>query len=299
VLRDVARGRPNLPPPGIETMNPVTDFAAALHAAFFGLLVYLCATTPLLGDGGLALTVRYAGLGAVVALYPASAAVLGITNSLAASLDPRSFGNVIAVLRWRYGLLLGMCALLALAVGVTLRLVGAAGLLSGVLGQIVSCWAALALFALIGVAIHAQRDDFDMPADLDRRADRDWQDRERVWKQALDRAYVAIRSGFVEEGYATVKQLIGSERDSLDVYQWTFNAMLTWQEQRHALELGRRFVVRLVEEKRARNALALLDQCRKLSPSFAIPPEAAALSDYARAIGRPRLAEELAAAAQR
>ena len=51
--------------------------------------------------------------------------------------------------------------------------------------------------------------------------------------------------------------------------------------------------------KREQNALALIDQCRRLSPSFAIPPEAAALSDYARAIGRPRLADELAAAAPR
>jgi hypothetical protein len=299
VLRDIARGRLNLPPPGIETMNPWTELSAALHYTFFVLLAYLCATTPLLGDGLLAATVHYVGLGAVLAVYPASAAVLGITRNLAAALDPRAFGGVIGVLRGRYAVLLAMCALLGIAAGVTQSIVATTGFLADVLGQILSAWAFLGLFALIGAAIYAQRADFDMPAEIDQKEDRDRQDRERVWKQALDRAYGSIRSGFVEEGYNTVKELIASERDGLEIYQWVFNRMLDWEEQKHALELGRRFVVRLAEEKRAQNALALLDQCRRLSPAFAIPPEAAPLSDYARAIGRPRLAEELAAAAQR
>lgn len=299
VLRDVARGRPRLPPPGLETMNPWTEFSAALHYTFFALLAYLCATTPLLGNGLLATAVHYVGLGAVLAVYPASAAVMGITGNLSAALNPLSFGAVIGVLKGRYAALLGMCALLALAVGVTQSIVLTTGFLADVLGQIMSAWAFLALSAMIGAAIHAQRADFDLPGEIDQREDRDRQDRERVWRQALDRAYASIRSGFVEEGYGTVKELVASERDSLEIYQWVFNQMIDWEEQRHALELGRRFVVRLAEEKRAQNALALLDQCRRLSPGFVIPPEAAALSDYARTIGRPRLAEELAGSAQR
>jgi len=146
-------------------------------------------------------------------------------------------------------------------------------------------------------AIYAQRADFDLPGDLDVREDRDRQDRERVWKQALDRAYASIRSGFTDKGYSTVRELIAAERDSLEIYQWVFNRMLEWREQQHALELGRPFVVRLVQEKREQTALALIDQCRRLSPKFTIPPEAAALSAYARAIGRPRLADELAGSA--
>jgi hypothetical protein len=299
VLRDVARGRPRLPPPGPETMNPFTELSLALHFTFFALLAYLCATTPLLGDGLLAAAVHYLGLGVVLAVYPASAAVMGITGSLPAALDPRSFGSVIGVLKARYAVLLGMCALLAIATGFAESAVAVTGFLAPVLGEIVSTWSYLALFALIGAAIHAQRADFDLPAEADVREDRDRQDRERVWRQALDRAYASIRSGFAERGYGTVKELLASERESLEIYQWVFNRMLDWQEPRHALELGRRFIARLVDEKRAHDALELIDQCRQLQPTFAIPPEAAALSDYARTIGRPRLAEELAAAAPR
>lgn len=294
VLRDVVRGRPNLPPPGIETMNPWSDLSLALHFSLFALLAYLCATTPLLGDGLLAWLLRMLGLGIVVAAYPASTAILALTRSPAAALSPRGIGVVIGVLKWRYASLLAMCLLLAIAIGVTQSIVLTTGFLADVLGRIVSAWAYLALAALIGVAIHEQRADFDMVGELDVREDRDRQDRERVWKSALDRAYASIRSGFVDRGYATVKELIASERDSLEIFQWVFNRMLDWQEQRHALELASRFVVRLVEEQRPKDALALIDQCRRLSPSFAIPPEAAALSGYARMAGRPRLADELA-----
>jgi hypothetical protein len=104
----------------------------------------------------------------------------------------------------------------------------------------------------------------------------------------------------VTESYSTIKQLIASERENLDVYQWVFNKMLDWEDPRHAVELARPFVVRLLEEKKQRAALALVDQCRKLSPDFAPPPDAReALSAYARTIGRRRLADELAAVSPR
>ena len=56
-----------------------------MHFIFFALLAYLCATTPLLGDGWLAAAVHYLGLGAVLAVFPASAAVMGITGNLGAA----------------------------------------------------------------------------------------------------------------------------------------------------------------------------------------------------------------------
>ncbi len=96
------------------------------------------------------------------------------------------------------------------------------------------------------------------------------EDRKRHWHSAVDRAYASIRSGFVDQGYATLKQLIASERDSLEIYQWVFNRMLDWQEQKFALDLARRFVVRLVEEKREPAALDLIQQCRRLSPAFEV-----------------------------
>jgi hypothetical protein len=168
----------------------------------------------------------------------------------------------------------------------------------GMVDEIVGVWGFLALFALVGSAIRAHRADFDYHDVDEIRAQHADEDRKRAWTAAVDRAYASIRSGFVDQGYNTLKQMIAAEGDSLEIYQWVFNRMLDWQEQKFALDLARRFVVRLIEEKREPAALDLIQQCRRLSPTFEVPPEIAAkLSVYARSIGRPKLAEELKAAA--
>jgi hypothetical protein len=105
-----------------------------------------------------------------------------------------------------------------------------------------------------------------------------------------------VRSGLAKQGYRTIKELIAAEGESLDVYQWTFNGMLAWDEQEHAALLGERFARRLWEEGRKVDAIELAQRCRRLSPKFA-PPAAfvAELAEYARSIGRHRLADELGA----
>jgi hypothetical protein len=189
--------------------------------------------------------------------------------------------------------LLAWCAAVVVLANVTSRLIG-----GGVVDEMIGVWGFLALFALVGSAIRAHRADFDYADVEEIRAQHAEDDRRRAWQSAVDRAYTSIRSGFVDQGYNTLKQLIASEHDTLEVYQWVFNRMLDWQEQKFALDLARRFVIRLVEEKHEQAALDLIQQCRRLSPTFEIAPEVAAkLSAYARSVGRPKLAEELAAAA--
>ncbi len=101
------------------------------------------------------------------------------------------------------------------------------------------------------------------------------------------------------QAYRTVKELIASEGDSLEVYQWTFNGMLAWDEPKHAALLGERFAARLWQAGRKVDALELAERCRKLSPSFAPPAVfTAELAAYARSIGRHRSADELEALAE-
>jgi hypothetical protein len=52
-----------------------------------------------------------------------------------------------------------------------------------------------------------------------------------------------------------------------------------------------------MEARREYDALLLVDQCRKLSPTFSLPPDATArLAELARRVGKHRLADELGAA---
>jgi hypothetical protein len=220
---------------------------------------------------------------------------MAMTRNTAAALSPISIGAVIRVLRGNYLLLLGWCGAVVILAALASALFGGG---SGMVDEIIGVWGFLALFALVGSAIRAHRADFDYHDVDEIRAQHAEDDRRRAWHSAVDRAYASIRSGFVDQGYNTLKQMIAAEGDSLEVYQWVFNRMLDWQEQKFALDLARRFVVRLIEEKREPAALDLIQQCRRLSPTFEVPPEIAAkLSAYARAVGRPKLAEDLAAAA--
>jgi hypothetical protein len=296
VLREVALGRKYITPPDLESTNPVGEFSFALHAALYTLSPVMFMLMPrIIGEGPTAQYVRTLGLLVVLGTFPASVAVMAMTRNTAAALSPISIGAVIKVLRGNYLLLLGWCGAVIGLAALASALFGGG---SGMVDEIIGVWGFLALFALVGSAIRAHRADFDY-ADVDEiRAQHAEDDRRRAWHSAVDRAYASIRSGFVDQGYNTLKQLIAAEGDSLEIYHWVFNRMLDWQEQKFALDLARRFVVRLVEEKREPAALDLIQQCRRLSPAFEVPPEIAAkLSAYARSIGRPKLAGELEAAA--
>jgi hypothetical protein len=296
LLREVALGRKYITPPDLESTNPVGETSFALHAALYTLLPMMLLLMPrIMGPGAAAEYIRAIGLLVVVGTFPASIAVMAMTRNPGAALSPASIGAVIKVMRADYLLLLGWCAAVLGLAALAEALFGGG---SGIIDNIIEVWGFLALFALVGSAIRAHRAAFDY-ADVDEiRAQHAEDDRRRAWHSAVDRAYASIRSGFVDQGYNTLKQLIASEHDSLEIYQWVFNRMLDWQEQKFALDLARRFLIRLVEEKHEQAALDLIQQCRRLSPTFEVPAEIAAkLSAYARTVGRPRLAEELAAAA--
>lgn len=293
VLRHVASGWNNFPPPDIESTNPFGgEFATLFHSALFALLLYMLATTPLV-DGAL----RWLLLGAVLAVFPASAAVMAMTRNASAALDPVGVWGLIRDLGGDYSKLLGVSA----ALGVFMVVANEASQRSWLLGlaaEVISVWIVLALFLAAGATLRAHRADFDLVESLDDSTERADRERQAQWQKTLDRAYASVRSGLTAQAYRTVKELVASEQDSLEVYQWAFNGMLAWDEPQHAALLGERFAKRLWDAGRKVDALDLADRCRKLSPQFAPPAGfAAELAAYARSLGRHRTADELTALA--
>jgi hypothetical protein len=295
VLRHIAQGRKHIPSPDVDTLNPVSEWRLVVHLSFFVLALILFATTPLFGDGAPAVVFRSIGVAVVVAVFPASAALMGFTGNPAAALNPLSIAGVIATFGPSYWKLVLACVALTLFAGFVPGVLAPSGN-SAVLAlcEIASVWALLGVFAMVGGALNDRRDDFDIPGV--RAAQEEWRkmDRERDWQRTLDRAYGSIRSGLPAEGYRAIKVLITAENESIEIYQWVFNAMLGWQDQTHALRIAARFVERLLDAGREQGALDLADQCRKLSPEFVVPaPSAARLADYARTIGRHGVADEI------
>ena len=278
VLRELARGRRELPPPGIESLNPAGDLSGILHFVLFAVAAAFFATTPFL-DAPL----RWLGGFFVLAVFPASAAIMALTSNAAAALSPAGIAHVMAVFGRGYWRLLAACALVAVIAAVARVLAGALGPLLVWLSDAIDAWAVLALFAVVGAAVRERRDDFAFPG-IETEEERRERQRQTDWQSTLDRAYASIRSGLTAKGYATIKSLLESERDSLEIYQWTFNAMLSWEDRAHALEIAQRFVARLLEERREHDALELVRQCRRLSPAFSLPAERiTALAAYAAA----------------
>lgn len=292
VLRHVANGWRRFPPPGIETTNPFGEFALVFHSALFAVLLYFLATTPFVGGAP-----RWLALALVLALFPASAGLMAMTRNVGAALGPASLFTLVRDLGFEYVVLLCVSA----ALGVVMTLASALAEVSwflGVVADMLAVWTVLALFLATGAALRSRRFEFGFAEGVDDAEQRDERERQAGWQKAIDRAYASVRSGLPAQAYRTVKELIAGEGDSLEIYQWTFNAMLAWDEPRHAALLGERFARRLWEAGRKVDALELAERCRKLSPEF-VPPAAfvAELAAYARSIGRHRTADDLGALA--
>ncbi len=286
ILRHVANGWNHFPPPDIESTNPFGQFTVVVHAVLFGTLLYLLASTPFI-DGVL----RWWSLAAVAAVFPASAAIMAMTRNAGAALSPKGIASLVGDLGADYAKLLGVSLLLSAFTALTSDVPW----YLGIFAEMASVWASLALFLATGATLRAHCADLDLMHGLDDAEQRAERDRQAQWQMTLDRAYASVRSGLQAQAYRTVKELLESEGDSLDIYQWTFNGMLVWDEPRHAALLGERFAARLWQAGRKIDALELAQRCRKLSPSFA--PQAAftaELAAYARELGRHRLADDLA-----
>jgi hypothetical protein len=295
VLRIIAQGRTFIPAPDVETMNPVGEIRLVLHFCFFGLLLYFFQTTPLFGDALFADVLRWAGVGVVLAVFPASAALMSFTMNPAAALNPMSIAGVIRTMGKGYGKL--MLAVAALAAFTELiPAVFGRGFVAMSVRDVASVWGLLATFALIGGAVREHRADFDIPGGREDDDERLRRERELTWQKTLDRAYASIRSRLSAEGHATINELLAAENDSLAAHQWVFYRMLEWEDRTHALQFADRLLERLIAGGSEHGALELVAQCRRLWRDYTVPAASAArLAAYARAIGRHGVADELAA----
>jgi hypothetical protein len=288
VLRHVASGWESFPPPDIDSMNPVGVISAVLHPLLFAVSLYFLGTTPFIEGAS-----RWILLVAILLIFPASAAIMAMTRNIAAALNPVALAGFVRHVGTDYAKLLGVSLLLGVFMAVAGE-IGRRSSLLGLLADMLSVWTVLALFLATGVTLRAHRRDFDLVEALDDKDVRETRYRHADWQKTLDLAYGSARSGLVAQAYRTIKDLIAREGDSLEVYQWTFNGMLEWDPPEHAAMLGERFAQRLWEEGRKVDAIELVQRCRKLSPKFMLPAALQTeLADYARSIGRHRLADEL------
>jgi hypothetical protein len=295
VLRATAQGRRKLAAPELETLNPIGDWRLVMHfIAFPALLIVLSWVRPF-GAQGFGLALNFAAALVVILIFPASAAMMGITSRLEAAFNPASLRRVIKTLGRSYYVLVAVCAGVWLAAALVPALLPAMGLVTRAIGLSFAAWAVLVTFALTGTLLRENRNDFDIAGEIETETDRLARLERLEWRKSLDLAYTSIRSNLVAEGYATLRRLSAEHHDSLEIQYWLFDNMLEWEDRRHALEIGAGLVERHVADGEMTLALELFTRCRRMSPSFTVQPAAAAaLAGFARSIGRTGTADELA-----
>jgi hypothetical protein len=294
VLRAVAQGRPSVPPPDLESMNPVDSYQTVLHSAFFGgLLLVLLVSSTAFASGLVFHVARLTIAAAIVFVYPASASLLALSGDLKNAMNPSLVTALIATLGRQYAVLVGGWCVLAFASGLVVELPWPP-LVRVPLMYMLTIWTGLALYALIGSVMRTHRHRLDIPGELEAPEEIEERERRAAWQTFLDRAYASTRSGHAAQGYRTIVELIDSEGGSLLVQQWIFERMLAWEDRAHALAFAARLVAALLDHHQEYDALEVVTRCKRISGAYAPDPAAAArLSAFARSIGRHGIADEL------
>jgi hypothetical protein len=296
VLRATAQGRRKLFAPDADTLNPIGDWRLVLHFITFPALLIVLSWVRPFGAQGLGLALNFAAALGVILVFPASAAMMGITSRLEAAFNPVSLGHVIRTLGQSYYVLVAVCTGVWLAAALAPVLLPSMGIVSSAIGISIEAWAVLVTFALTGTLLREHRNDFDIAGEIETEEERQARLARLEWQKTLDLAYASMRSNLVAEGYETLRKLTAQNGESLEVHYWLFDHMLGWEDRRHALEIGARLVDRHVADGEVTLAFDLFMRCRRLGQTFSISPASAgALEGFARSTGRSAVADELAA----
>lgn len=286
VLRATAQGRKRIPPPDVESLNFVGEWSVIWHFVFYPGLVI--ASAPFQPFGTVAAIL-------VAIVFPASAALMGLTSNLAHAFNPSAITHFVRTVGSDYwSLVFGN---IAIFVGASLAItfvLPAFGFLSSIFGIFVVLWALFASFALVGSVLRAHRLDFEIVGEARPREEEMLARRHADWKRDLDIAYASLRSGMLDAGYNTLHRLVDANGDSFEINYWLIENMLEWENKRFAFEVADNLMPRLLIGGREAEAFELYHRLRRRDPNYRLaPPQADALARYAESIGQTGIVAEL------
>lgn len=286
VLRATAQGRQNLPAVSIESFNPIGDIAILSHLLLFpGLIIATAYAQPT----GIIVVVP------VALVFPASAALMGLSGNIAQSLNPKNLLTIAKAIGSDYLVL--VCTYVGIFAGVSVLLtfvVPQFAIATAIFTFALETWALLASFALIGTVIRNHRHDFEIPGELIPREEKQIAQRLEGWRADLDRAYASMRSGLIESGYNTLHKLVEENKDSLEINHWLVENLFDWEEKKYAVEVAEKLIPRLIATDMHTDAIGLYRRCRYFDAGFTLPKKTAvSLAEYAASIGQIGLADEL------
>jgi len=191
------------------------------------------------------------------AFFPASIAVLAITQSPLQSLNPVALYRLLKQCGdtfWMATAFLVVAAWLAVEAEVL------PSMLAGLLQLVLS----FSFFSLVGSLIepYGLVDDVDIPAPLEKTAEDIDHDLEKARTHAINHAYGFISRDNREGGFKHIFAQIEKDPDPVAAWAWYFRHMLAWESQDHALFFAQHYLHDMLHYGERVAAVKLIQRCR-------------------------------------
>lgn len=249
------------PIPAIEMFNPADNLwtmTPLIHLA-----VGIWAGIQLASANLLAATI-IAGI-AILMIMPASMAVLAVTHSPLASLNPVTIVQMVRACGPAYFFV--PVVLVAISTGFVMLFEAGVPLVFINLGV---SYVIVLLFSLTGAVLHAK--NIAMQVDIEEPVERDAEElandllKER--QKIANHAYGFISRGNRRGGFEHIREWLDKETATEEAWQWFFEEMLKWENNDPALFFAQEYLCHLLEWHREKNALKLISRCLHEKPRW-------------------------------
>jgi len=282
MLDHVAHGRPGMPVLTAEDANPLGETRPIVYAVLLATGWGVTGALGAVAGPGAASALGLAGL----LLLPAVIAAHVTGGRLARALRP----DVIAGTVRRLGPWYAVVVAVAAACGYAARGLAfdAAHLSLWLrLAALMSLW--LAMFGVLGAAIHRRRFELDFEPTHSPERDRahDERDLERRRQALMDQLFAESRAGPVGNAWATLERGLPEGPARIDELEWTLARAATWPDPRFANRVAGALVTALLDARRTGAALDVVRERLRSAPGFrpATAAETLRVAELARAAG--------------
>jgi len=249
------------PIPGIEQFGLFENFWALFPAVLLSAFIWL--------EWAIVANYSLASAGWVLVLfifvYPASMAVLGVTHSPLASINPLDLWRMVRICGRDY-FWIPVVVIPVVAVVVWIAPYDTPFLVF----DLASIYAFVLLFTMTGAVLRAHdvvsEIDIELPLEPDESELHDNLIGER--QRVANHAYGFISRGNREGGFAHIHQWLQTESNRDEAYQWFFQEMLKWESRVPALFFAQEFLRQLLRWNMDREALKLISRCLHEDPQW-------------------------------
>ncbi len=253
VLDTTARGFDEPPVLSVDMVNPANEQRPLGQLLIIGVFYAgTGAAEPLIGTA----TVAALRVGALM-LLPASVAVLGVSGSVFEAVNPVVLVKMIRRLGSSY--LLIVAATAAPVTLAWLMVVHVFDWMALPLALVLALlmYACLAAFSVIGGVLYDKRTELGLDAWKSPERDRERSERETRLRheRVIDELYGHWRGGARTEALQAAHQWLAARGHAFEDFDWLCERLLAWPDRRLAQRLAQELITRLLDAKRATQAL--------------------------------------------